>query len=64
MNKIFRALLISAAATGVAAVVVSQMRQGRKTESPASTQKPFMVDAEALSEEEKNHLTSELDAML
>lgn len=64
MNKILRALLISATATGVAAVVVSKMQQVRKSESPAPDQKPFMVDAESLSEEEKDQLTNELDAML
>lgn len=64
MNKILRAFLISAAATGVAAVVVSKMQQARINKPLVPNQEPFMVDAESLSEEEKDHLTNELDAML
>lgn len=64
MSKLFRALLISTIATGTAVVIVNAMqRRDKQPEEPGPDQSRF-VDAEQLSEEERNLLSNELDAML
>ena len=62
MSKLFRALVISALATGTA-VVVLNMIQKQSTPVPKQEGDGF-VDAEQLSDEEKELLSNELDAML
>ena len=62
MSKVFRALLISTIATGVAAIVVSSVRQ--KKSRPASLLQRHEVDADALSADEIERLTGELGDML
>ncbi len=67
MSKILRAFLISALATGAAAVLAGWMHRETHRdmrETPVPDEKPFMVDAESLTEEERQRLTDELDAML
>ena len=62
MSKLFRALLISVTATGVAAIVVSSILQ--KKSPPASPAQRREVDADALSADEIEQLTGELGDML
>ncbi len=62
MSKLFRALVISAVATGTALVVVNLL-QHKTNELPEKEDDGF-VDAEKLSDEEKALLSNELDAML
>ncbi len=62
MSRLFRALVISAVATGAAAVIINavQQRAGKKEARDDSN----FVDAEKLSNEERAMLTNELNAML
>ncbi|MBX2818256.1 MAG: hypothetical protein KTR29_01205 [Rhodothermaceae bacterium] len=65
MSKIIRALLLSAAATGVAAFVVSKMQHSEKNKGLEKAPKdPFEVQAESLTEHEVKQLTDELGNML
>lgn len=65
MSKIIRALILSAAATGVAALVVTKIQQSKVSNPSKETRRdPFEVDAETLPESEVNRLTDELGAML
>lgn len=65
MSKIVRALLLSALATGVAAVVVNKMQEKDQEVKPAPVQRdPFEVQADTLSEGEVKRLTDELGTML
>lgn len=65
MSKIFRALLLSAAATGAAAFVVTKLQQMTKSEkeSPGSNE-ALEVRADALPDDEVQALTDELGSML
>ena len=64
MSKIVRALILSAAATGAAALVVVNV-QKRLAKQPQDLPKgPAEVDADSLSEGEVKRLTDELGAML
>ncbi|MEM8484494.1 MAG: hypothetical protein AAF564_03040 [Bacteroidota bacterium] len=62
MSKLFRALIISAVATGAAAVIINAVQQ-RASKDEARDDSNF-VDAEKLSQEERAMLTDELNAML
>ena len=62
MSKLFRALVISAVATGAAMVVVNLIQN--KTDLLPEKEDDGFVDAEQLSDEEKELLSNELDAML
>ncbi len=75
MSKVLRALMISAVATGTAALVVNVVKGNVainwksliKQDQPADPQmekKDRFVDAEDLSDEERSQLTDELNAML
>ena len=64
MSKLFRALLISAIATGTVVVFKNMMqRHDSRSNSDDSGQNRF-VEAEKLSDEERALLSDELDAML
>ena len=64
MSKIVRALLLSAVATGAAALVVTQLQRKQLSGSPKNHKQNGIIDADALSEEERNRLTNELGNML
>ncbi len=74
MSKLFRALMISAVATGTAVLVVNLLKgdlnlkhlnlvKGSRLTDPEKKKDRF-VDAEDLSEEERSQLSDELNAML
>ncbi len=64
MSKLFRALLISAIATGTAVVVVNMMQQRSKNQDKETRAGQHIIDADTLSEEDRTQLANELDAML
>lgn len=62
MSRFFRAFVISAVATGTAAVIINAMQQrARKRDHKDDSN---FVDAEKLTQEERAMLTDELNAML
>lgn len=65
MSKIFRALLISAVATGAAAVVLHFMQPpaSEKPRRPVDASKPY-VDADDLTDEQQDLLMQELGAQV
>ena len=63
MSKLFRALLISAVATGTAAVVLKLLKPDTPpTSRPGSSTGPY-VDADALSHEQRDLLMQELETL-
>ena len=65
MSNIMRALLLSIAATGVAALVVTKIQQPKTNQNLKEDPKgPAEIEADALSENEVTRLTDELGAML
>ncbi|MFK7846652.1 MAG: hypothetical protein AB8G77_15230 [Rhodothermales bacterium] len=64
MSKLLRALLISTIATGTAVVIVNAIQRRDKQPKEQGPGQSRFVDAEQLSDEERNLLSSELDAML
>ena len=67
MSKVWRALLISAAATGAfaAGLAVYQRFSASKADpSEADPLEAFEVDADAMSEDQQNALLEELEAQL
>ena len=65
MSNLVRAFLLSAAATGLAALVVTKIQQrGSLLEGVETPPDDFEVDAEALGEDAVQQLTDELDTML
>ena len=60
-----RALLLSAVATGVAALVVNKLQQSKIPKDPKrDLEGTFEVQADTLPDDEVNRLTDELGAML
>ena len=65
MSKIVRAFLISAAATGAAAFIVTQLQQKETNKrKDISSGQSSEVEADALSEHQVKALTDELGTML
>lgn len=63
MNKLFRALLISAVATGTAAVVLNILRPGEPpTPRPKPGTGPY-VDADAMTDTQRDLLMQELETL-
>ncbi|MFQ5571360.1 MAG: hypothetical protein ACE5G0_16915 [Rhodothermales bacterium] len=65
MSKFWRALMISAVATGVAAVVVKAFKEEAPAPLPAPVpDDPRIVDADRLTEEERSLLMQELEEQI
>ena len=64
MSKLLRALLISTIATGTAVVIVNAIQRREEHVKDDSPGQSRFVDAEQLSDEERDLLSNELDAML
>jgi hypothetical protein len=63
MSKLFRALLISAIATGTAAVVLKMVRpETAPTPRPKDSTGPY-VDADAMTDEQRDLLMQELETL-
>lgn len=63
MSKLFRALLISAVATGTAAVVLNILKpEERPTPRPKPGTGPY-VDADAMTDEQRDLLMQELETL-
>lgn len=62
MSKLFRALLVSAVATGAAAVVL-KLIEPEAPPVPSKATGPY-VDADALPKEQRDALLQELDAQI
>ena len=63
MSKLFRALLLSAIATGAAAVVLKLIEPEAPPPAPSRTTGPY-VDADTMTKEQQNALLQELDAQI
>ena len=64
MNKLLRALVISAVATGTAMLVLHVVKGDNTAMRQPREKADGFVDAEQLTDEERNLLANELDAML
>lgn len=64
MNKIVRALLISAAATGAFAFVLASLRERPAGEAAAAPGDPLLVDADRMPEAQQKALLDELASHL
>jgi len=63
MSKLFRALLLSAIATGAAAVVLKLIEPKAPPLAPSRTTGPY-VDADTMTKEQQDALLQELDAQI
>lgn len=62
MSKFFRALFISAVATGVAAIVLNKMRRPTPSASDLPQDDTQQVDADRLTDEQRDLLVQEMEA--
>lgn len=62
MSKLFRALVISAVATGILAVVLEARQNKEAATKPAAAKASPEVDADALTGEQKDLLMKEMGA--
>ena len=63
MSKLFRALLLSAVATGAAAVVLKLIETEAPPAAPPRATGPY-EDADAMTQEQRDALLQELDAQI
>jgi len=63
MSKLFRALLLSAIATGAAAVVLKLIEPEALPPAPSRATGPY-VDADTMTKEQQDTLLQELDAQI